>query len=495
MESADCKESNSSATTMTEKEPGREQPDLEQGKTQTAETSHLYPETDLDRGVVGWEGQDDPANPLNFAPGKKWALLGLISAFTFVSPLASSMFSPAVSYMAADFKETDETIISFTVSIYLLGYVFGPLVLAPLSEIYGRRIVLSISNWFFVVWQIGCALAPNIASLIVFRLFAGVGGSACLTLGAGVIADLFEPQQRGKATSIWGVGPLIGPVAGPIAGGFLGEEVGWRWVFWVLLIVGGATALGIEILNRETAYELNRGQASTGQFLKQSLVRPMLLLVKSPIVLLLSTYMSLIYGVLYLFFTTISSVFTEQYGFSTGLSGLAYLGIGVGFMLGLVFVAGTNDRIMLKLAARNGGKTEPEMRLPLMIIFSCILPISFFWYGWTADKHVHWIVPIIGMAPFGIGMMGVYLPIQTYIIDSYPAYAASANATLTATRSLVGALLPLAGPSMFEALGLGWGNSLLGFLALAFVPIPIVFTKWGKLIREKYPVNFDKANA
>ncbi|GMF75031.1 unnamed protein product [Aspergillus oryzae] len=450
MESADCKESKSSATTMTEKKPGREQPDLEQGKTQTAETSHLYPETDLDRGVVGWEGQDDPANPLNFAPGKKWALLGLISAFTFVSPLASSMFSPAVSYMAADFKETDETIISFTVSIYLLGYV---------------------------------------------------------------------PQQRGKATSIWGVGPLIGPVAGPIAGGFLGEEVGWRWVFWVLLIVGGGTALGIEILNRETyapviirrktaklskelgrtdlrsAYELNRGQASTGQFLKQSLVRPMLLLVKSPIVLLLSTYMSLIYGLLYLFFTTISSVFTEQYGFSTGLSGLAYLGIGVGFMLGLVFVAGTNDRIMLKLAARNGGKTEPEMRLPLMIIFSCILPISFFWYGWTADKHVHWIVPIIGMAPFGIGMMGVYLPIQTYIIDSYPAYAASANATLTATRSLVGALLPLAGPSMFEALGLGWGNSLLGFLALAFVPIPIVFTKWGKLIREKYPVNFDKANA
>ncbi|KAB8217614.1 major facilitator superfamily domain-containing protein [Aspergillus novoparasiticus] len=519
MESTDYKETNSSATTMTEKEPAPEQPDLEQGKTQTAETSHLYPETDLDRGIVGWEGQDDPANPLNFAPGKKWALLALISAFTFVSPLASSMFSPAVSYMAADYKETDETIISFTVSIYLLGYVLGPLILAPLSEIYGRRIVLSISNWFFVVWQIGCALAPNIASLIVFRLFAGMGGSACLTLGAGVIADLFEPQQRGKATSIWGVGPLIGPVAGPIAGGFLGEEVGWRWVFWVLLIVGGAMSLGIEILNRETyapviirwktaklskelgrtdlrsAYELKRGQVPTGELLKQSLVRPMLLLVKSPIVLLLSTYMSLVYGLLYLFFTTISSVFTEQYGFSTGLSGLAYLGIGVGFMLGLVFVAGTNDRIMLKLAARNGGKTEPEMRLPLMIIFSCILPISFFWYGWTADKHVHWIVPIIGMAPFGIGMMGVYLPIQTYIIDSYPAYAASANATLTATRSLVGALLPLAGPSMFEALGLGWGNSLLGFLALAFVPIPIVFTKWGKLIREKYPVNFDKANA
>lgn len=152
----------------------------------------------------------------------------------------------------------------------------------------------------------------------------------------------------------------------------------------------------------------------------------------------------------------------------------------------------TNDKIMLKLRTKNGGQFEPEMRLPTMIIFACILPISFFWYGWTADKHVFWIVPIIGMFPFGVGMMGVFMPIQTYIIDCYPAYAASANATLTATRSLVGALLPLAGTPMFDALGLGWGNSLLGFLALAFVPIPIIFTKYGKTIRERWPINLEK---
>lgn len=85
-------------------------------------------------------------------------------------------------------------------------------------------------------------------------------------------------------------------------------------------------------------------------------------------------------------------------------------------------------------------------------------------------------------------MIGVYMPIQTYVIDCYAGYAASANATLMATRSLLGALLPLAGPAMFEALGLGWGNSLLGFLALAFVPIPIIFTRYGKVIRERWPV-------
>jgi len=202
-------------------------------------------------------------------------------------------------------------------------------------------------------------------------------------------------------------------------------------------------------------------------------------------------FQALVYGLLYLFFTTISSVFTSQYGFSTGLSGLAYLGIGIGFVCGLMFIGLTNDRMLVRSTAKNNGVFEPEMRLPLMIIFACILPITFFWYGWTAEKHVHWIVPIIGMFPFGVGMMGVYMPIQTYIIDCYPRYAASANACLTATRSLVGALLPLAGPAMFEDLGLGWGNSLLGFVALAFVPIPIVFIKYGKAIREKWSVNLD----
>lgn len=396
---------------------------------------------------------------------------------------------------------------------------FGPLLLAPLSEIYGRRIVLSCANWFFVLWQIGCALAPNIESLIVFRFFAGVGGVGCITLGAGVIADLFPVDKRGMATSIWGVGPLIGPVVGPICGGFIGEEIGWRWIFWILLIVGGVLSFAIECLNRETyaavimrwktarlakelgredlrsAYELDSEGVSLLKALQIGFERPMILFFKSPIILLLSTYMSLVYGLLYLFFTTIPSVFRNQYGFSTGLSGLAYLGIGIGFLTGLGSVAFTSDKIVMKLTERNGGKPDPEMRLPAMIIFACILPISFFWYGWTADKHVHWIAPIIGMFPFGVGMMGIYMPIQTYIIDCYPGYAASANATLTATRSLVGALLPLAGPKMFATLGLGWGNSLLGFLALAFVPIPIFFNRYGKTIRVKFPVNLEGKKA
>ncbi|KAL4805641.1 major facilitator superfamily domain-containing protein [Aspergillus unguis] len=517
-------DSNLSRDTLTEStarpDPDQHKVDLEKAPTTSESvkrqpTRQHIPESDLDNGIVGWDGQDDPAHPLNFPASRKWTLLGLVSSVTFISPLASSMLSPALTSLAEDWDVTNQTILSLTVTIYLLGYVIGPMVLAPLSEIYGRRVVLSAANWFFVVWQIGAALAPNLPVLIVFRLFAGVGGSGCLTLGAGVIADLFPVHQRGAATSLWGLGPLLGPVVGPIVGGFVGQELGWRWVFWILLIAGGAMSLGIELLNKETyapvllkwktaklSKELGRNDLrsamdpdgnsmSLKRSLKMGMKRPVILLFKSPIVFILATYMSLVYSLLYLFFTTIPDVFEGQYGFSPGITGLVYVGLGVGFFGGLFIAAMSSDRILLKLSAKNGGKLEPEMRLPMLVFWACVLPISFFWYGWAADKKTHWIVPIIGMAPFGMGMIGIYMPVQTYTIDCYPKYAASANAALTASRSLMGATLPLAGPKMFDTLGLGWGNSLLGFLALAFIPIALILTRYGKRLREKFVVDLE----
>ncbi|KAF4121388.1 putative arabinose efflux permease, MFS family [Geosmithia morbida] len=473
-----------------------------------------FPEMDLRNGIVGWDGQDDPENPRNFSSRKRWTLLSIISGMTFVTPFASSMLSPAVTFVSAEFGITNQTLLSLSVSIYLLGYSFGPLLLAPMSEIYGRRIVLSLSNWFFVIWQIGCALSPNITSLIIFRFLGGMGGSGCLTLGAGLIADLFPIERRGLAASFWSLGLLVGPVLGPVCGGFISETIGWRWIFWTLLIVGTSMSALIDLLNEETyaiviiqrkkkrlaaelgrtdlrnAYKHDGKEESVLATLKIDSVRPVMLFCTSPIVFLLSMYLAVEYGLLYLFFTTIPIVFPGKYGFSPGISGLTYLGIGLGFLLGLSLNAYTSDRMMMESVRRNNGKFEPEMRLPFLVFYSTFCTIGFFWYGWTVDKGIHWIVPIIGMVPFGFGLMGLWLCIQTYVIDSYHKYAASANAAITASRSLLGATLPLAGPKLFETLGLGWGNSLLGFISLAFVPVPVIFLRYGKRIREKYDVQF-----
>jgi multidrug resistance protein len=470
------------------------------------------PISDLDNGIVGWESQDDPEMPLNFPDRQKWFLISLLGCITFISPLASSMFAPAVSFMDADFHNSSLLLSSLTVSIFVCGYVVGPLLLAPLSEIYGRRIVLTAANIFFCVWQIGCALAPNLTSLIIFRLLAGIGGSGCLTTGGGVISDMFNADRRGVATSLYSLGPLFGPVVGPICGGFIGQRIGWRWVFWILLIAASVVTIGIEIFNKETnprvlmqrkvnrlRKELNRPELRScydgsgpqqipSQILWHGIMRPWKMLFLSPIMFLLSLYMAVVYGLLYLLFTTITSVFIETYHWQPDICGLAYIGLGGGFFIGLVVVAKISDTTVVRMTKANGGVFEPEMRLPACIFFACFVPITFFWYGWSADKGVHWIVPIIGLVPFGFGMMGIFIPIQTYVIDSFPQFAASGIAALTVSRSLFGAFLPLAGPSMYAALGLGWGNSVLGFVAIGLIPAPLLIFKFGGRIRKSHPV-------
>lgn len=474
----------------------------------------IYPLTDLENNLVGWDSQDDPANPKNFPDGKKWLTLGLVAAITFLSPLASSMFAPGVGFVSKEFNNTSAILASFAVSVFVLGFAVGPLFLSPLSEIYGRRIVLNVSNVVFCAFNLGCALAPNLPGLIVMRFLAGTGGSACLTIGSGVISDMFPVEQRGTAMALYSLGILFGPVLGPICGGFIAQRANWRWDFYVLFIAGciftGALMILLHesnaavILDRKTKRmrkELDRpelrnilthgkdaGSMSRGQILFQGMIRPLKLLFKSPIVFLLSLYISFVFGLLFLLFTTITQVYIATYDWTPELCGLAFLGIGLGFLLGIIFVARTSDATIIKLTKANNGVYEPEMRLPTCVFFGFLIPISLFWYGWATDRKAHWIVPIIGLLPFGLGMMGIFTPLQTYLVDSFPQYAASAIAGMTSIRCLTGAVLPLAGPSMYASLGLGWGNSLLGFVAIAMIPFPAIIYKYGGMIRKKWPV-------
>lgn len=152
-------------------------------KDQTKETilrQEALPITDLATGIVGWDSQNDPAMPFNFSSRQKWTLVWLLSAITLLTPLATSILSPAITILDADFHNTNPTLGSMTVSIYLFGYVVGPIFIGPLSEVYGRKPVLTTANVLFCLWQVGCALAPDIETLVVTRFFSGVGGAACL---------------------------------------------------------------------------------------------------------------------------------------------------------------------------------------------------------------------------------------------------------------------------------------------------------------------------
>ncbi|KAF2436537.1 MFS general substrate transporter [Tothia fuscella] len=466
-----------------------------------------------DPHIVDYDGDDDPMNPLNWTAKKKWIMGGFLSGMTFVTPLASSMFAPGVAQVMREFNSSSSILASMVVSIYILGYACGPLFIAPMSEIYGRLPVYHVTNVLFVVFTIACGVSTSLGMLIAFRLLAGMMGSTPLTIGGGTMSDMFRVEERGAAMSIWALGPLLGPVIGPVAGGYLIQAKGWRWVFYVLTMVSGVVTIAMFIFHRETyagailekkakklrketgykeyVSKLDSGLAPRALF-AHSIIRPIKMLLFSPLVFFLSLYMAIVYGYLYLLFTTISSVFEGIYHFSQGSVGLAFLGLGIGMFFGL-FVAGvTSDRGVKYLTAKNNGVYKPEYRLPLMVPAACLIPIGLFIYGWTARASVHWFVPIFGTSFVGMGMITTFMPITTYLIDSYTIHAASVVAANTVLRSLGGAFLPLAGPRMYATLGLNWGNSLLGFIALALVPLPFFFWKYGERIRtsKRFAVNW-----
>jgi multidrug resistance protein len=144
------------------------------------------------------------------------------------------MFAPGVPDIMAEFKSRDETLATFVVSVYVLGFAFGPLLAAPMSEIYGRAICYNVANVAFVIFTVGTALSQNMGMMIAFRFLMGFAGSTPITNGSGSIADMFPIEKRGRAMSVWAMGPMLGPCIGPVAGGYLVQYLNWRWVFWIM---------------------------------------------------------------------------------------------------------------------------------------------------------------------------------------------------------------------------------------------------------------------
>ncbi|KAI2469841.1 bicyclomycin resistance protein [Annulohypoxylon bovei var. microspora] len=476
-------------------------------------------DSDTAPNVVWWSGPDDPENPYNWPTWRKVLNCGLISAMTFISPLASSIFAPGVPQVVAEFHSTSLEIAAFVVSVYILGFAAGPMLFAPLSEIYGRVILYHLANVGFIAFSVGCALAPTLNVLIVFRFFAGVFGSVPITNGGGTIADMITQEKRGGAMAVFSIGPLLGPIVGPVAGGFLTDAEGWRWSFWLLTIVGGFISIlmvfslkesyapvilqrKVVRLRKETGNELLRSKLDAGlspkDYFKRGIIRPFKMLFLSPIVAITSLYMAVTYGYLYLMFTTITEVFQEYYGFSTSIVGLAFIGLGVGSMIGIGLFSATSDRYIRRKAAQDDAAAQatgrpktgmkPEYRLPLLPLGAMFIPAGLFIYGWTAEFRTHWIAPIIGTAIAGIGNLIVFMAIQMYLVDTFTIYAASAIACNTVVRSLAGALLPLAGLPMYSKLGIGWGNSLLGFIAIALFPVSILVLKYGETLRNRFVI-------
>lgn len=231
--------------------------------------------------------------------------------------------------------------------------------------------------------------------------------------------------------------------------------------------------------------ELRHADDHSDISIREAIIQPWKSVFTSPIIGLLCLYSGVVYGLLYLLITTLTTVFVSIYGWTIGVSGLSYIGLGIGFMLGVVIIGSTSDRIMAKHTKRNNNVPIPEIRLNVCVFFAFLIPLSFWWYGWSAEHHTFWLAPVTGLLCFGLGMIGIFLPIQTYMIDAFPENAATATAALASSRNVIGAFLPLAGPLLYEDLGYGWGNTVLGFVALILIPAPYFIARYGGTLRTR----------
>jgi multidrug resistance protein len=448
----------------------------------------------------------DPRNPMLFSMWKKWSITLMVAFATLAVAFASSAYSAAIPQVIAEFHCSTE-VATLGTSLFVLGFAVGPLLWAPMSELYGRQVLFFGTYAMLTAFNAGTAGSQNIWTIIILRFLAGAFGSSPLTNAGGVIADMFPANQRGLGMSVFATAPFLGPAIGPIVGGFVGESVGWRWVEGVMAIFTGVLwivgALYIPetyppvllekraaALSKQTGkkyisiFEKQRGKRTPAQAFKTALARPWALLFTEPIVLLISIYMAILYGTLYMLFGAFPIVFQKYRHWNQGIGGLSFIGVAAGMMIGVTYSIFDNKRYA-NVEKKHNGEAPPEARLPPAMVGAVALPIGMFWFAWTNYPSIHWMVCIIATAPFAFGMVLVFLSCMNYLVDSYTIYAASVLAANSVLRSLFGAAFPLFTNQMYSRLGIHWASSLPAFLALACLPAPLIFYKYGEAIRMR----------
>lgn len=269
-----------------------------------------------------------------------------------------------------------------------------------------------------------------------------------------------------------------------------------------------------------------RESPALSKLLVISLGRPVRLLLTQPLIQIMSIFLAYNYGILFIVHSTFATLWIEKYHQSVSISGLHYIALALGCITASVIGGFLMDKLWQHLKVRAKGETKPEYRVPLskynpvlyfalcsseetlqiphisptssskqtssyltttkVIPGAIIIPTSLLFYGWTSEKHLHWILPDLGIALFGAGIILSTQAMQAYVMDSFPVHIASASAASQLLRSIAGFTFPLFAPSMYKGLGYGWGNSVLalGFLVVGW-PAPWVLWRFGAVLRGK----------
>ncbi|CAI8508909.1 unnamed protein product [Hanseniaspora opuntiae] len=429
-------------------------------------------------------------HPYKWSFKKKLMTVAILCLNCLGVTMGSSNFASCVPQIMAEYGVI-EVVGILGITLYVFGFALGPVVYGPLSELYGRRNLLIISSFGFTLFQFAVATGENLQTILICRFFAWL----C------------------KVVSIFSLTVFLGPILTPVYSSYIVQHTTWRWVQYVSGIYAGLCTLAICFLYDESHHPIvlckkaqymreksgNWGIYAAHELLSldikdiftKTIARPLKMLRKEPILLLMTVYNTFVYGILYLMLEAYPYIFEiKKHFYKNGE--LPYIGLIVGmsfFSAMMIFIL---EPRYIAAVAKNNGKPCPEERLIGMMVSGPVFTIGIFWLMWTGNYNsVPWIVPTIGGAFIGFGLIGIFLTSFNYLIDAYLLLAASAIAGNTFLRSGFGASFPLFAGYMLKGMGVNWAGLLLGLFSAALIPVPFLFYKYGKWLRQKSSYAFD----
>ncbi|CCH60624.1 hypothetical protein TBLA_0D01160 [Henningerozyma blattae CBS 6284] len=481
-------------------------------------------DTPIDPQTLDWDGPADMDNPHNWSTLKKWSCTMIAAILCLVVTMGSSLYVTGVPEMVLQYHYS-QTLALAGLTFYLFG--LSTTMGAPLSEVFGRKPVYVISLPLSMLFAMGVALSGGKQRIILpLRFFSGVFASPALSVAGGTIMDVFDIDEVSVSMTFFCLAPFLGPVISPVMASFATEKKGWRWATYIQLIAGGVimpflilmpeTHKGVILRKRAKKRGLNLKKLSkedqkifAKMTLKITLTRPLHMLVVEPIVLVFSIYVAFIFAVLFAFFEAYPVIYRGVYHMSIGISGLPFLGIGIGLWLGSAFYLfidrkylfpappkgtpplanSTSLRTTPYRGKRNAETGELVPILPEDLLLACkfgavALPVALFWQAWTARADVHWMAPIAAGVPFGFGLILIFFSVIMYFSTCYPPiYMASAMAANNMLRYVTSSVFPLFTIQMYQNMKIQWASTLFALICCVLLPVAWIFEKWGPRLR------------
>ena len=459
--------------------------------------------------LVDWYTTDDPANPQNWSSKKKSLVVLILCCYTWTVYFAGPV------YVASEFSGIEEAYgigpvaATLGLSLYILAYGIGDLLFSPITEIpiVGRNSVYYLTFVAFWALSFGPPLVQSYGGFLALRFWLGFFGSPALANGGATVGDMYSLIYIPYGLCWWVLSAWCGPAIAPIVGGFAAMAKGWRWPMWeivwlaspllILLACMPETSAPNILLRRarrlrkltgdsrlQSQSEIDQRNLSANQILISALVRPMEIMLKDPSIFFVNLYTGYFYAVFYTFFEVFPLVFPPFYGFDLGETGLAFISCLIGVLIALAAYFAYLYFYMVPDNLKNGFR-EQEHRLVPAIVGSFALPVGLFLFAWTADPHIHWAVPLVGVAIFTFGHFWTMQSLFIYIPFSYPQFAASLFAGNSLWRSgTAGGAVVFARP-LFINLGVHMGVTVLAGLSVGGIFGTVALYVFGKRLRAR----------